>query len=161
MPAYPVLFGFRMSVAGKGFLAGIHIDGRALLEEEDGAWWAYGVDPGPFAASGTTPIEAFQAFRQSVLEVLFDSASLTENYESFEADVRKIFTQRSEEDAARWEAARRDIREGRVTPEAPFDALPQNTDVFTPNLIVVQLDKVESQRFSPSDNHVDQLAAAA
>lgn len=156
MADYPILFGFRDAVAGRGFLAGVQVDGRALLTQEDGAWWAYGVDPGPVAASGATPIEAYQALRQAVQQVWFHSAELAESYEAFRADVERIFAQRDVEDEARWEVARLAIREGALQPVAPLDELPRRT-TFRLGLVVDRLDGLESQRFRPEDNRVDEF----
>ncbi len=43
---HPMMFIFRDTISGNGFLAGITLSGRALMMEEDGKWWMYGVRPG-------------------------------------------------------------------------------------------------------------------
>lgn len=161
MPEFPLIFGFRTSVMGSGFLAGVQVDGRALLVEQDGEWWAYGVVPGAFAASGATPLGAYQALRQAMQQVLFDSASLATSFEAFKADVTDIYAQQDPSDAERWQAARLAIREGKVNPQGSLDDLPRRTEDVPAKVTVVRLDQVESQRFSPGDNQVDQVQTAA
>lgn len=42
MTRYPLLFGFRDLIAGNGFVAGVAINGRALLVDEDDGFWIFG-----------------------------------------------------------------------------------------------------------------------
>ncbi len=45
--AYPMIFTIRELVPSSRFVAGVTASGRALMvQEEDGAWWLYGVEPG-------------------------------------------------------------------------------------------------------------------
>lgn len=157
---YPLIFQILNDVAGRGFLAGVMVEGRALMAEEDGRWWVYGVDPGPLAGSGQTPMEAYHSFRQALQEVLFDSAADAQNYEAFKADVEHVLRQRDEADANRWERARQEVRAGAEVVES-LKELPRKTGTVPINVLLVRLDSMESQQFSPSDNKVDALATAA
>ena len=53
MTHYPLLFGFRDLVAGNGFVAGVNLNGRALLADEGDGFVMYGVNPGGIAAGGS------------------------------------------------------------------------------------------------------------
>lgn len=159
--SYPLLFGFRDAVSGRGFLAGVAIEGRALMVQEDGEWWMYGVTPAGLAAHGATPPEAHAAFREAYRKVLFDISGLSENYEAFRAEVERFYEEPDEEDAARWVAAARAIRDGALTPEAPFSELPRvKAEEHCCKLTVERLD-VARRPFSPADNTVDSYAVAA
>ena len=65
MPQYPLLFGYRDLVMGNGFMAGVTTEGRALLVDEDGGAWMYGVNPGGVAAGGHDHGAAAAAFRDA------------------------------------------------------------------------------------------------
>ena len=85
MGTYPLLFSFRDVVAGRGFWAGVAVEGRAVMvEDEDGAWF-YGVEPGGVAGHGATGQEAHQDFLVGYRSVLADLAEEAEDFPSFEA----------------------------------------------------------------------------
>lgn len=160
MRANPLLFGFRDAVAGNGFMASVHLNGRALMEFEDGEWWVSGVEPGGILASGATPHEAYAAFREAVRTVLFDSASLTENFAAFERDVQALAGQKNEVAETRWEQARGDIRGG-AEPDNEFAAgLPRVTKPIACSVRVVRLDEPQGG-FKPQDNKLDLVALSA
>ena len=76
MSNYPIIFGFRDLVQGDGYLAGIAVEGRALMhEDEDGSYWIEGVNPGGFSAVGKSPAAVLESFRRSYREILFDIAT--------------------------------------------------------------------------------------
>jgi predicted RNase H-like HicB family nuclease len=161
MKVYPLVFGIRHAIAGRGFLAGVSINGRALLEvDEDGLWWMTGVEPGGVAASGETPDAAYASFRETLRLILFDSAHLTDSLASFEGDVKSLGHQRNEAAAARWDVARQEIRAG-ATVDADFAAaLPRLTKDVTCGVTIMRLDKTE-HAFKPQDNKPDKLLTAA
>lgn len=132
--AYPLIFGFRDVVAGRGFLAGVQVQGFALLEHEDGAWWMTGVQPSGIVDYGSTEAEAYAEFRATFRNVLFDSALLAADYEAFKADVELLFNQSTNSTLQRWLDARVAIRGG-ARPTGEYVAgLPMNTrdDVPSP-----------------------------
>ena len=51
---HPIMLTLRDVISGDGFLAGITLSGRALMRQEDGAWWMYGVRPAAIAEYGET-----------------------------------------------------------------------------------------------------------
>ena len=74
MERYPILFGRRELIEGNGFIAGVEVNGRALLSNEDGEYWAEGINPGGFASKGAGPGEALASFCEELRVVLFDIA---------------------------------------------------------------------------------------
>ena len=71
---HPIMLTLQDSISGNGFLARITMSGRALMRQEDGKWWMYGVRPAAIAASGDNIDEAFRQFRAAYWEILADMA---------------------------------------------------------------------------------------
>jgi len=114
MTHYPILFGFRDLVAGNGFLAGVSVNGRALLmEDEVLGHWMYGVNPGGLSAGGKDVGEAQRAFRETYRTVLFDVAADAAGFAEFDKEVRRIFYQTGGF-LSEWEEAVQDVRAGKV-----------------------------------------------
>jgi hypothetical protein len=114
MTNFPLLFGFRDVVAGKGYFAGVTLDGRALLADEDDGFWMYGVNPGGIAAGGESHAEAQAAFRQSYRTVLFDIASEAGSFDEFKSEVERFFKETNEPTLADWTDAVDQVRSGKV-----------------------------------------------
>lgn len=161
MAEYPIVFTFKDTVSGNGFLAGVTINGRALMTREDDKWWTFGVRPAAIAASadgGVDPFAAYVAFRNAFSAALYDAAFSADSYEQFKAEVERFFYERDESEEARWEAAGAAIRNGAVTPEPPFDQLKRESPTARPtSLSIERLDKPQ-QTFKPSDNVLDSYA---
>ncbi len=100
---YPLLFTFRDVIAGNGFLAGVAVDGRAVLEEspEDGAWF-YGVDPGGIAGHGETSQEAHQEFREVYRSILDDISAEAADFPAFEALVTEFLSSINRPNEEQW-----------------------------------------------------------
>jgi hypothetical protein len=124
MTHYPLLFGFNDLVAGNGFVAGIALQGRALLVQEEEGFWMNGVNPGALAAGGKTPAEAQAGFREAYRSVLFDLAHTAGSYETFKREVEAFFHQTDEPTTAEWSQAVLEVRQGRVD-AAPGNVVPQ------------------------------------
>ena len=156
---YPLFFGFRDAIEGNGFLAGVAINGRALMvhEGEVGGWWLYGVTPAGIAATGETPPEAHAAFRNAYRQVLFDAAAGAETFEAFKAEVERFFNEGDSEEQ-RWEEAAAAIRSGQVTPEPPFSDLPRIPADSCPKSIAVERLDQSERSFSTQKNTLDQYA---
>jgi hypothetical protein len=114
MTHYPLLFGFSDLIAGNGFVAGVAIQGRALLVQEEDGFWMNGVNPGALAAGGKTPAEAQAAFRETYRSVLFDMAHVAESFETFRREVEAFFHQTDEPTIEEWNRAVQAVRQGRV-----------------------------------------------
>jgi hypothetical protein len=115
MTAYPLLFTFLDKVEGNNYLADVAVHGRLLATEEDGIWWAYGVNPGGGAASGATLGEAYVEFRKIVMKVLFDIASEADDFYAFRESAKEFFEETNEPTLKDWEAAREQVRAGKIT----------------------------------------------
>lgn len=151
MATYPLLFTFVDKVEGNGFLANIRVDGRLLAEEEDG-WWMYGVNPGGLAAEGDTRAAAYIEFRQTLMKVLFDLATEAADFYAFRAAGRKFFEETSESSIQEWEAARAEVRAGKVT----IDGMRRET-AESPRRIEI----TQKQAFAAKDNATDPHATVA
>jgi hypothetical protein len=114
---YPLVFGFGGLVAGKGFVAGVGFQGRALVEEEAEETWIFGVNPGGVAADGPTRGEAFQAFKEACRSVVLDLAEVSGSFEEFKAGVERFFHETNEPTREEWEKAVQEVRNGRLTVE--------------------------------------------
>src|SRR5258708_7237288 len=117
---HPMMFTFRDTISEDGFLAGITLSGRALMLEEDGKWWMYGVRPGGLAENGETPQEASLRLRNRYREVLFDIAGENTTFEAFHAEVERFFSEPDAQEERRWEDAVVTVHAKGITPPAPF-----------------------------------------
>lgn len=83
----PLLFHFAQPVVGNGFVAGVRMKGRALLEvERDGEQeeiWVTGIAPLGIAGHGPDQGSAFADFRRAWNETLFDIVSESASFDEF------------------------------------------------------------------------------
>ncbi len=107
--ALPLLFSFQQPVFGNGFLAGVRMYGRALLEEGDETWIS-GVAPVGFAAGGADRGAAFTAFRNAWVTVLFDIASESHSFEAFKQACTEFLNSTTPGFTAEWDAALAEVR---------------------------------------------------
>ncbi len=152
MTHYPLLFGFRDLVAGNGFVAGVNLNGRALLAEEGDGFVMYGVNPGGLAAGGSNRGEAQAEFRQSYRSVLFDIAAEAQDFAEFERQVRDFVDETNGPTAAEWDEAVLRVRSGEVS----ADWLPKRKAESRIGVEVVLLEHP-----SPSANILDEAELAA
>lgn len=111
--AISLMFGFTDLIEGRGFIARVLTNGRALAEQdEEEVWWINGVNPGGVCAPGATPKEALQAFRIAMHEVLLDCAVRCKTFDSFEGDVKLIFESTTEDLLGEWQEAALVLRGG-------------------------------------------------
>jgi hypothetical protein len=157
---YPVLFTLRDKVYGKDFLANITLAGRALMTQEDGEWWLYGVCPGGLAQSGSNPEEAFANFRKAYKNILFDFAEDARSFDAFKNEVDLFYSQSDKEEETMWNEAFHLLRSGSTPTEEPFFAkLPKQKPEEKPNHLEVK--RVKTKEETPSRNQFDVLAKAA
>jgi len=154
---HPLLITLRDVISGDGFLAGVTLSGRALMRQEDGMWWMYGVRPAPIAESGGTIEEAFSRFRNKYKEVLFDFAQEVRDFDQFKTSVERFFYEADQdsEDEQLWEQALKTIRTTKCAPPEPFAKLPREVAESKPSQITVELLNRADARFRPSDNITD------
>lgn len=154
---HPIMITLRDVISGNNFLAGITLTGRALMRQEDGKWWMYGVRPAAIAECGDTIDEAFLRFRNRYKEVLFDLAEENTTFESLRTAVEQFFYEADvdSDDEQSWEEALQAIRAEKCAPPEPFDKLPREAPESKPSQIAVELLNRAGARFKPSDNVTD------
>lgn len=119
MQNYPLVFGIRDPILGTGFVAGVELNGRALMREEDGGFWIDGVNPGAISAGGKSPDEAWLKFRQDYRMILFDFAARADSFDDFKKEVERFFWEETPGELEAWLAAvermKEDPRRGRCS----------------------------------------------
>jgi|SRR3990172_3594167 len=162
MTNYPLMFTFRDTVSGNGFLAGITLSGRALMAKEgENEWCIYGVRPAAIAETGATPNEAYLRYHNRYKAVLFDMAEEAHDYDAFKKNVESFYSVPDAEEEKRWEDAFKALRCGEVVPEKPFSELPKESPEKRPSQIAVTRLDQEIGRFQASDNVPDIFVMAA
>ena len=158
---YPLVFTLRDVVTGCGFLAGIVVTGKAVMEYEDEKWWMYGVCPGAIAGSGDTPNEAFIDFRNGYKETLFDIAEECKGFLQFQATVKDFYGEDKQE-SARWDEGLKFLRKHEGSVAEPFKKLPQKkSDEYELGIQVDRLENMPKGELKPAMNISDMLAKAA
>lgn len=149
----PLLFSYRDTVFGHGYVAEVvAVNGRALLAEENGEWWFYGVNPGGIAAFGSSPDEAHAAFRARFRDVLSDFAAAVTTFDEFRRDVERFFIETNEPTAQDWQTAVEAVRAGRVSVEGI-----EQKPATSPRSISVMMKHV----FTARDNEPELLRTVA
>lgn len=152
---FPLVFTFPDTIVGEGFVAYVEITGRALLTEEDGETWLYGVQPGGVAGGGTNYTEACREFKNGYLSVLYDSAAESETFEAFSAQVREFFETVNEPNATAWESALEEVRKN-STSLPGFSSVP--ADSRPPAIKIVHLSQ---DKMRPTVNRFGDFSEAA
>jgi len=117
MARNPIIFGLRDVVQGDGYIAGVAVDGRALLhEEDDGYVWVEGVNPGGFTGTGHSPTEALEEFRRAYTSILYDIALDVASFKEFKREVEALFANTGEQPEREWEEAPTATGSGRSSP---------------------------------------------
>jgi hypothetical protein len=114
MASYPILFSFRHLIAGNGFVASVVIDGRALLTQEDGGFWLFGVQPGGIAGGGSGLTEALNEFKKGYLSVLFDIATESKSFDEYKAALTQFFCEVNPANEDAWKGALQEVRQGKL-----------------------------------------------
>lgn len=159
---HPLVFTLQDVITGCGFLAGIVVTGKAVMErEEDGKWWMYGVCPGALAGSGNTPNEAFVDFRNRYKETLFDMAEDCKSFLVFRRAVQEFFTEDKAE-GVRWDDALQFLRQHEDGITEPFNTLPRKRpDEFHLGIRIDRLERMKESKLKPANNIQDSLAKVA
>jgi hypothetical protein len=135
MISYPVVFGYRDVIKGRGFFAGVVTDGQALLTiEDDGGHWLFGVNPGGVAGGGKETAEAAREFKKSYLSVLFDIAEEAHTFQEFKAEVERFFHETNEPTEAEWKRAHVEVKKGALNnpnlPRVDVDKRPSSIQII-------------------------------
>jgi hypothetical protein len=147
--AIPLIFGFTDLIEGRGFIARVRTNGRALAEKdaEDGGqttWWVNGVNPGGVCARGETATEALQAFRLTVHEVLLDCAVRCETFIKFRNEIELIFKSTTEDLVSEWQEAALALRKGASAgPLDGLDRLPSDRCEYAVTVQEVEVEGAE------------------
>jgi len=158
---HPLVFTLHDVVTGCGFLAGIIVTGKAVMEHEDGKWWMYGVCPGTVAGSGETPREAFVDFRNRYKETLFDIAEECTNFLGFRKAVQEFFVEDKQE-AARWEHSLAILRDNENAVSGQFKEMPRKKpNEYEVGIRIERLEKKSESQLKPANNVSDSLSKAA
>lgn len=151
----PLLFSFKQVVQGKGFIAGVQMDGRALLEESEGEIWITGVAPAGIAAGGADRVEAFFEFRAEWVRVLFDIAHDSQSFAEFDQETRRFLGSESSEFTKDWTQALAEVRQHQIVdtlPRVPADK----------HIVNFNVQDLTAAAFGPDENTVEAgLRAAA
>lgn len=157
MANYPLIFTLRELVTGKGYLAGVRIQGKALMVDEgDDGWWAYGVQPGGLAGTGASWPEAYFNFKQTFSGLLNDIAAEVQSFAEFYNEAARCLSTINEADGKAWDAARAAIRAGSQVVQGGIADLPRCVDEVETRLEIQAL-ALEPAPMVANDN----LAAAA
>lgn len=155
----PLFFGFTLAPCeGRGFAAGIRVQGRAIARRELEGWWLDGVEPGSLADGGASILEAVESFRTSFTRVMFGFADEARDFGEFKAMAQAFFEHTDVEDEGRWEAARLRPRARNIPHEV--QQLETETGSRPSRIEIHRLDSEQLQA-SPEHNRLDCLAAAA
>lgn len=115
MTEYPLLFTFRDVIVGNCFVAGVEANGRALMvEEREGEFWLYGIEPGAIAGSGGTFEEAYADYRDNHRLALYDIAHEATDFDAFKAEVEAYYNSTPQATLKAWEGAVVRVRAGEV-----------------------------------------------
>jgi len=152
----PLLFTFSQLVFGNGFIAGVRLNGHAILEEDWGETWITGVAPTGFAGGGKDRATALVDFRQTWASVLFDIASEADSFLSFKEQCEAFLRSHAEALDAEWDTALAHVRANKYV-DASLPSVP--ADTRPPTFEVCELQPAQSE---PEKNvPVVELATAA
>lgn len=123
--AWPLIFTYRGTILGNGFLAEISLQGRVLACPESEGVWVYGVNPGAIAISAPTLAATNVELRDTLTRLFIDFAEEAKTFDGLKTTIERFMEESDADSHEAWEAARREVREGRVM--APSD-LRRETD---------------------------------
>ncbi len=122
---YPLLFRFRTSVVGEGWLAGVEFCGAAVVTKEaSGEYIAHGLKPGGVAGVGSTLTEAYLAYREDVQTVLYDMAG-DAPFLAFRERVLEFFHSADAWGEAKFDQGRSMVVAGKVESSLPLEPRPE------------------------------------
>ncbi len=150
----PLIFRFRQLVLGNGFIAGVRMTGRAILEEGEETWIT-GVAPAGFAGGGVDRNAAFVDFRRGWAEILFEIAAEAASFEELKANCEAFLQASTTELDKDWQAALAQARASGYTdrslPSVQAEAQPVTYDVC----------ELEPHRSSAEENEVEVVQQVA
>lgn len=122
---YPLLFKFRTSVVGEGWLAGVELRGAAVVTKEaSGEYIAHGLKPGGVAGVGSTVTEAYIAYKEEVQTVLYDMAG-DASLDAFREGVFEFFESADAWGEEKFAEGRLMVAAGKVESTLPVEPNPE------------------------------------
>lgn len=121
---YPLVFGFRTSVLGEGWVAGVELCGAAVVTKEESEYIAHGLKPGGVAAVGSTLTEAYLAYKEEVQAVLYDMAGAV-SFDAFREGVLEFFESADAWGEEKFAEGRLMVAAGKVESTLPVEPNPE------------------------------------
>ena len=122
---HPLVFGFRTSVLGEGWVAGVEVCGAAVVTKEtDGEYIAHGLKPGGVAGAGSTVTEAYLAYKEEVQTVLYDMAG-NAPLDAFREGVLEFFESTDAWGEEKFAEGRLMVAVGKVESTLPVEPRPE------------------------------------
>lgn len=151
----PLFFSFKQVVSGNGFIAGVRMNGRAILEE-GGESWITGVSPVGFAAGGPDRGTAFFEFRKAWCSILFDIAAESASFEEFKNASQEFLGSEVASTTSKWMFALEAVRKVEYV-DPTLRQVPSSEHRITSEVV-----DLTSAQHSPTENQVEVgLTAAA
>ncbi len=122
---YPLLFKFRTSVVGEGWLAGVELRGASVVTKEaSGEYIAHGLKPGGVAGVGSTVTEAYLAYKDEVQTALYDLAG-NASFDAFREGALEFFDSADAWGEAKFAEGRLMVAAGKVESNLPVEPNPE------------------------------------
>jgi hypothetical protein len=112
--AWPLIFTYRGTILGKGFVANIEFQGRVLACPESTGVWVYGVNPGAIAVSAPTLEATNIELRKVITQLFIDFAQEAPTFGRFKAAVEEFVHESDSDSDTEWQNARLAVKDGRV-----------------------------------------------
>ena len=144
--AWPLIFFYRGTILGRGFLADINLQGRVLACPESDGVWVYGVNPGAVAVSAPTLAGTNIELRETLTKLFVDFAQAAKTFDEFKAVVERFLQESDAASGQEWDAARAAVRAGELV--APKDLRKETESV--PWFVNVTEKPIET--VTPDDN---------
>ena len=153
--AWPLIFSYRGTILGQGFLADINLQGRVLANPESAGVWVYGVNPGAIAVSAPTLDATNIELRNTLTRLFIDFAREAGTFEEFKVAVERFVAESDPISENEWQTARAAVKEGRVA--VPSDLLKDTSEAQS----FVQVTQKSIDTVTPQDNLLVQQDSAA
>jgi len=121
---WPLIFAYRETILGQGFLAEITLRGRVLASPESDGVWVYGVNPGAIAVGAPTLGDTHGELRNALHRLFIDFAQEAGTFDDFKETIERFVGESDPETQQEWDMARASVRAGNVS--VPSD-LPRET----------------------------------
>jgi len=111
-PLWPLIFGYRGTILGRGFVADITLQGRVLASPESDGVWVYGVNPGAIAITAPTLGDTHGKLRSTLHRLFVDFAENATDFDDFKTTIERFVEESDPDTQQEWETARASVRAG-------------------------------------------------